>query len=114
MQTGDPRVTRRGALKPAYLDDLDSHFVSSIVVQHQPDHFLISFFEVWPPPILGDTAEERQEALDAIQEVEAKCAARLVVTPARMRAFIDTMSENWDRHQRAVSLSSGAGDEEEL
>jgi hypothetical protein len=114
MQTDDAGVTRRVSLKRVYPDDLDSHFVSNVVVQHQPDHFIISFFEVWPPPILGKTAEERQEALDAIQEVEAKCVARLVVTPTRMRELIDTLSENWDTYQRAVTLSPSAEPEEEL
>lgn len=114
MQTDNAGVTKRISLKRAYPDDLDSHFVSNIVVQHQHDHFIVSFFEVWPPLILGETAEERREALDAIQEVEAKCVARLVVTPARMREFIDTLSENWDRYQRAVSLSSSVEAEEEL
>ncbi len=100
------------SLSRTYPEDLDSHFVSNIVVQHQPDHFIISFFEVWPPPILGDTAEERQQVLQSIDEVEAKCVARLVVTPARMREFIDTMSENWERYERTVALLSSSQDEE--
>lgn len=113
MEPEEMEVKKGISLHRTYPETLDSHFVSNIVVQHQPDHFIISFFEVWPPPILGDTPEERRRALESIEEVEAKCVARLVVTPARMREFIDTMSENWERYQRAMDVLSDRRDGEE-
>lgn len=98
-------------LKRKYPEDLESNFVSNIVVQHQPDFFILSFFEVWPPPILGDTEEERQQALESIEEVEATCVARLVVTPGRMQQFIQVMSDNWEKYQSKLALAAAAEEE---
>ena len=87
-------VGRKVRIERVYPENLSSHFVSNLVVQHQPDYFTLSFFEVWPPPILGDTDEEKRAALDALDYVEANCVARLVVTPDTMREFVRIMSEN--------------------
>ena len=105
-QTGRPIP-----LKREYPEDLESNFVSNIVVQHQSDHFVLSFFEVWPPPVLGDTEEEREHILDSIEEVEAKCVARLVVTPRRMREFIDVMSDSFLKWE--TRAQAGAAEESE-
>jgi len=72
--------------------------------------FILSFFEVWPPAILGETDEEKQEMLDSLESVEAKCVARLVVTPSRMREFIAVMNENLSNYERLIkALSSEEG-----
>jgi hypothetical protein len=49
------RIERR------YPDDLQSYFVGNVVAQHQPDSFILSFFEIWPPAIVGETDEEKQK-----------------------------------------------------
>ena len=97
------RLTRK------YPEDLQSHIVDNIVVQHQPDRFVLSFFEVWLPPVLADSDEEFQEQIDSLDSVEAKCVARLVVTPQRMREFVNVMTtnlENYDRMTRQLSEGS--------
>lgn len=78
-----------------YPDDLQTHFVSNILVQHQEDYFVISFFEIWPPPILGETDEDRQKAIKALGTIKAKCVARLVVSPSTMDKVINTLSTNY-------------------
>lgn len=86
-----------------YPTDLQTHFVVSIVVQHQADHFILSFFEIWPPPILGETEEEKAQQLEAVSSIEAKCVARLVVTPDKMGEFLDVMNENYTNWQRKLT-----------
>jgi hypothetical protein len=95
-----------------YPDDLQSHFVSNIVVQHQADYFTLSFFEIWPPAIFGETEEEKQQALDAMEQVEAKCVARLVLTPAKMKEFVQVMSENLSNHEILTQSLSEHAEEE--
>ena len=89
-------------IERTYPDDLKSYFVSNVVVQHQPDIFILSFFEVFPPAILGETEEEKFQALNAIDHVDGKCVARLVLTPSVMKEFLDTISENWKNYEQTL------------
>lgn len=112
MPASDKKVTfgKQVQLQRTYPENLQSHFVVNMVVQHQPDMFILSFFEVWPPAILGETDEEKQEMLDSLESVEAKCVARLVVTPSRMREFVAVMNENLSNYERLIkALSSEEG-----
>jgi len=79
-----------------YPQDLETHFVTNMVVQHQEDHFIISFFETWPPAITGNV-DERHKQLESINEVDAKCVARIVVTPEKMRDFLNAFQENVEK-----------------
>lgn len=99
-------VAKKIRIERTYPDDLQSHFVSNIVVQHQPDMFILSFFEVWPPPILGESDEEKRQVIDAIDHVEAKCVARLVLTPSKLREFLETMSENLHNYEHMMQIQS--------
>jgi hypothetical protein len=103
---------KRVPLKRTYPPDLQSHFVMNIVVQHQPDYFVLSFFEIWPPPVLGETDEDRLEEIEQIEEVEARCVARLVVTPEKMRDFIGVMSTNFQNWEAKFATPSSANLEE--
>ena len=97
-------VVKKVGIERIYPQDLQSHFVSNIVVQHQPDIFILSFFEVWPPAIVGDTDEEKQKALAAVERVEAKCVARLVFTPSTMREFVETMTESLQNYEKIMQM----------
>lgn len=100
-------VTKKVKIERVYPDDLKSYFVSNVVVQHQPDNFILSFFEVWPPAILGQTDEEKEKEFSAIDRVEAKCVARLVLTPSTMKQFLDTIADNWKNYEQLVQMVSG-------
>lgn len=82
-----------------YPDDLHSNFISNLVIQHTSENFILSFFEVWPPPIIGISEEEKQLKLDSLDEVEAKCVSRIVITPGKMRDFIEAMKINLARFE---------------
>jgi hypothetical protein len=99
-------VAKKIRIERVYPEDLQSHFVSNIVVQHQPEAFILSFFEVWPPAVLGESEEEKKLAMDAIDHVEAKCVARLVLTPSKMREFLETMSENLQNYEQMMQSQS--------
>jgi hypothetical protein len=91
-------IAKKVRIDRKYPDDLQSFFVSNIVVQHQPDHFILSFFEVWPPAILGDSEAETQKVLD--------CVARIVLTPDRMKEFVQLISENLVNYERLMQIQS--------
>lgn len=83
-------------------ENLQSYFVHNLVAQHQIDHFILSFFEVWPPMIVTETDEEKQRAIDALTSVDAKCVARLILTPAKMQEVVSVLSENLRRYDEKL------------
>jgi len=87
-------------IERTFPEDLQSHYVSNIVVQHDPDVFILSFFELWPPTILAESEEEKTKALMALEHVDAKCVARLVVTPSKMKEFIAVIQENFKSYEQ--------------
>jgi len=105
-------VDKKIRIERIYPDNLQSYFVSNIVIQHQPDHFILSFFEVWPPAILGESDDEKQQALNSVDYVEAKCVARFVLTPARMKEFAQLMSENLINYDHMMHILADRTKEE--
>ena len=87
-------ASKQVKLERKYPPDLRTHFVTNIVVQHQPDFFTLLFYEVFPPPILGDTPEQRRTQLESLDHVDAICVARLIVTPEKMRDFAKVINDN--------------------
>ena len=72
----------------SYPEDLKTNFVTNLVVQHTDQEFILSFFETLPPLLLGEVKKED------LKSVNAKCVARVVVTPKRMEEFINVMQSN--------------------
>ena len=95
-------LAKQVKLKYIYPEDLQTHFVSNIVVDHQPDRFVISFFEVFPPPVLAESDADRQRIVDSLDSIDAKCVARLVVTPQTMEQFVRVMSENFGNYRELM------------
>ncbi|MGE0884361.1 MAG: DUF3467 domain-containing protein [Blastocatellales bacterium] len=99
MSNKEKTSAREIKLQRVFPDNLQSHFVTNMVVQNQPDMFILSFFEVWPPVILGETEEEQQQQIESIGQIEAKCVSRLVVTPQHMKEFLHVMAENLRKYE---------------
>lgn len=81
-------------LRHLYPDDLTSYFITNVIVQHQADHFILSFFESFSPPIIGETEEEKVAQFKKIKSIDAKCVSRLIVTPEKMRDLVTVFTEN--------------------
>ena len=62
--------------------------------------------------ILGDTNEEKEKALEAVDRVEAKCVARLVLTPSKMKEFVETMAENLQNYDDMMQMQLDLDEEE--
>jgi len=108
MASKEKTISKKLRIERTYPETLQSHFVSNIVVQHQPDFFVLSFFEVWPPAIIGETDKEKQQELEGLDHVDAKCIARLVVTPSKMKEFIETMSNNMANYEKMIHDQRGS------
>ena len=96
------RTVKNVPIERVFPEGLQTHLVTNMMAQFQPEWFVLSFFEMWPPPVLGDTEQERQKALDEIESVQATCVARLVVPPSQMREIVKTLQENLENYDRAI------------
>ena len=76
-------------------DGTQAVYANQLVAQHTQSEFTLSFFSVEQPILLG-TDEERQQKLDSLSSVRARCVSQIVVSPVRIKAFIDMLQANYD------------------
>jgi hypothetical protein len=92
----DQEEQRRGIAVPIEWhipDDIQARYATNLVVQHLEHEFVISFFEIKPPILLGDPKEIAEKA-QAVKSIKAKCIAQIIVAEERMPDFIRTMQDN--------------------
>ncbi len=77
--------------------NVPGRYATNMVVQHTEHEFIISFFEAYPPIVLG-APEERKAALEQIESVPAVCVARVIVAPERLAEFIQVLQDNLDNY----------------
>jgi len=88
------------SVKRIFPEDLQSNFASHFVIQHDLYKFILTFYEVWPPVLLGETGEDVGQVIDNIDSIEAKCIARIVVTPEKMREFYEAIQNNLQKYEQ--------------
>ena len=79
-------------------DDIKRRYASNIVVQHDKHEFIIMFFDVQKPILLGPQEDVRSQ-LARMESIRAECVARIIVAPERMPSFIKALQDNFDRYQ---------------
>lgn len=97
-------------IKHVFPEDLISRYANNVVVQHTEKEFFISFFEALPPLVIG-TPEERVALTEALEAVESKCVARIIISADMMPSFIKTLQDNLDRHSKFDKDLEGMTDE---
>lgn len=95
--------------KPVEIDfvvspDLRTEFANQFVVQHQPEGFFLSFFDLAPPIILGDP-EERAAQIERTKSVKAYCKVRLFLTPNDMRKLVGVLTANLENFEMKMARS---------
>lgn len=80
-------------------EDVPTYYANNFAIQHTESEFVIYFFEVFSPLILGEP-EEVQRKMEAIESVPARCVARVVVSPPKLEMLIGALVQN---HTRFVS-----------
>jgi len=79
-------------------------FANNLIVQHDDSSFYLSFFQVFPPVIMGSPDEMRQKA-SSLESVTADCVARIVIPATQMEAFSNALAENLSNYQLRHSPS---------
>ncbi|MGH7826374.1 MAG: DUF3467 domain-containing protein [Candidatus Binatia bacterium] len=79
-------------------DDLVPRYATNVVVQHDENEFVISFFELQKPIVIG-TPEQRKKAVDSIHNIRARCVSQIILSPRKMKDFIGAMETNLKRYE---------------
>jgi len=79
-------------------ESITSHYTTNYVVQHTEHEFIISFFEV-PTPILLGPPDEVRNAARQMESVRATCVARVVIAAGRMPDFVRILQENLETYR---------------
>jgi len=89
-------------------DSIVSRYATNMVVQRAEHEFIISFFEVKPPLILGEISATN--AREKIGSVRAECIARVVIAKERMPKFVEALQTNLGQHLSAHSVAKEESD----
>lgn len=85
------------ALDHVIPDELRALSSNHITVQHNDEgDFIISFFDVVQPIILGDR-KDVAEQLKKHESVKAHCIARIVISAGRMPKLIGALANTYER-----------------
>jgi hypothetical protein len=79
-------------------DDVVPRYATNMLVQHTEHEFIISFFETWPPAILG-TPEDMKAQIEAVRSLPARCVGRVIVAADRMPGFLRALQENLEKYR---------------
>ena len=77
---------------------LTGQYATNIVVQHTEHEFIISFFQVDNPFLLG-SPEENRSRLAELGRIPAYCVGRVIVAADRMPGFVRIMEQNLEKYR---------------
>jgi hypothetical protein len=83
--------------------DIVGQYATNLVVQHTEHEFILSFFEMQRPPLIG-SLEERRAILEKLEYVPVKCFARIIVSPDRFPSFVEALQGNLEKYRESFGL----------
>ena len=104
-------VAKEVKLKRVFPEGIQAQFVDHFVIQHRPDHYILTFYDVMMPPIIAEDEEEFQEIVNKLEEIEARCVARLVLTHRGMEDFYEALSSNVSKHLLSSKIGNNNKDD---
>ncbi|MCP4682431.1 MAG: DUF3467 domain-containing protein [Desulfobacterales bacterium] len=92
----DPQTNKGIPIDWHVPEDVASQYANNMVVQHMDNEFVLSFFETFPPIIVG-SSEDIKGKVDEVKDVRAKCVARIIIPQNKMKSLIQALDANLDR-----------------
>jgi hypothetical protein len=93
-------------------ESLASRYATNLVVQSTEHEFVISFFEMRQPIVLG-SAEDRKAQLEQIKSVRAECVARIIVAAEKMPEFVKVLQVRLEAFRASRQKMPPQSDKEE-
>lgn len=69
-----------------------ARYATNMVVQRAENEFIISFFEVKPPLILGNPDQIAEQA-KKLKSIRAICVAQIIVAADKMPSFVEALQK---------------------
>lgn len=88
-------------------DEAPISFANSFLVQHDDGEFLLTVGQISPPPITGESPEERQEQINALPFVPIRVLARYGLSRRRMVELIEVLQANLEKHDARFGPDGG-------
>ena len=86
-----------------------ARYAQNFVIQHSEHEFLISFFEIWPPMLLGEPEVIAKRA-EAIKSVPARCVGQIIVSAERMPDLIRVLQDNMTQYLSSLRVQGKTND----
>jgi len=74
-------------------ENIVNKYATNIVVQNTNNEYILSFFEIYPPLILGPAEDQYRQAKE-LKSVPARCVARIIVSPTNMKDFLKVIQDH--------------------
>jgi hypothetical protein len=77
-------------------NDIVARYATNMVVQRLENEFLITFFEVKPPILLGEP-DQIAKRVKELKSIQANCVAQVIVAADKMPSFVKALETNLQR-----------------
>ena len=95
MDEQEPKTEKQVVVEWHIPENVVTKYATNMVVQHSDQEFILSFFEILPPIILGTPQD--LEKLETLSSVRAECIARVIVSAERMPRFVQVLQQNLEK-----------------
>jgi hypothetical protein len=87
------------------VDDLPVLFVNQVLGQvGQQTEVVLTFGQLTPPAILGETQAEREQQIRDVTRIPIKPVARLALTRAGLEQLITVLHQTLENHDKAMEM----------
>lgn len=80
-------------------EELPVQYVNNFVGITDPTGIYLTLGSLVPPPIVGDTVEERKAQAEAITFVPVKPVARVAMSPAGLKRLIEILTQTLQNYE---------------
>ncbi len=79
-------------------ENIQSRYANNMLVQAGRLEFIITFFEMQLPMLLG-TPEENKEKLEEMESIRAECVSKIILSPELVPGLISALQTELERYQ---------------
>ena len=81
-------------------------FANHVVVQHQPDEFVLSLSQVMGPALTGNEDDRREQASE-VEHLNLHTIARVAMNRRRVAELIAVLQAELQEHDRLIEARQG-------